>query len=239
MTRLSDNEQITLQLIIKPAKLREASSLSHKILGNENVLEHARGMQLNLFGKFARLLGELVSGLTELTREVHMGTAYGHRDYYNSTSKQKQSQDLSGDRPKRTLSVFELELMDTMHEKVTQPLFEVDLRVLVKSDEAKEHISAMKSALDGFSVPLYQSLRAKIRVPLLNRLRIELATERLPSLSRKGSMVLSASELASLYHFPSNRISKTDNLMASLSRTLTRTRISQAKQTVRHSAWSK
>lgn len=222
MTKLSDNEQVTLQLVATPVRLREASILSHKILGNENILQQVRGKQLSLFGRFSRILSNVTTGMTDLTSEVYMGTTYGYKNYYDSKSKQRQSQvpDTRHDRPSRTLSAFELELMETMHKKVTQPLFQVNLRILVKSSEAKEHIAALKSALDGFSVPPYQSLKAKVRVPVLNGIRQKLANDRLPSFTRRGGMVLAASELASLYHFPSSRISKTDNMITSLSRTL-------------------
>ena len=222
MTKLNDDEQITLQLIARPVQLREASILSHKILGNENILQQVRGKQLSLLGRFSRILSNATTGMTDFTSEVYMGTTYGYKNYYDSKSKQRQSQmpDTRHDRPSRTLSAFELELMETMHKKVTQPLFQVNLRILVKSSEAKEHIAALKSALDGFSVPPYQSLKAKARMPVLNGVRQKLANHRLPSLTRRGGMVLAASELASLYHFPSSRISKTDNMITSLSRTL-------------------
>lgn len=78
----------------------------------------------------------------------------------------------------------------------------------------------MKSALDGYSVPPYQSLRAKASVPLVDKRRHNLAVSRLPSITRQSSIILAASELASLYHFPSGQVSKTDNLITSLSRTL-------------------
>lgn len=222
MTQLTNDEQITIQLVVQPVKLREASVLSHKILGNENILQSVSGGKFTFLGKLSNLLGAAASGMTDLTSEVYMGTTYGYKNYYDSKQKRIQHQVpvTNRDRPSRTLSAFELELMETMHRKVTQPLFHVNLRILVKSNEAKEYITALKSALDGFSVPPYQSLKAKTRVPVLNGLRQRLASERLPSFTKRGGMILAASELASLYHFPSSRISKTDNMITSLSRTL-------------------
>ena len=222
MTMLNDNEEVTLQLIAKPVQLREATMLSHKILGNENILGQIRGKQFSLFGRFSRLLSNTTNGVTDFAGEVYMGTTYGYQNYYNSKSRQHQNQAPNSlrDRPSRTLSAFELEIMETMHKKVTQPLFQVNLRILVRSDQAKEHTSALKSALDGFSVPPYQSLKAKVSMPVLDGIRRRLATRRLPSLTPRGATVLAASELATLYHFPSSRISKTDNMITSLSRTL-------------------
>jgi len=222
MTELEDSERITLQLIATPIRLREAEILSHKILGNENILQEVGGRQLSLLGRFTAIFGKAGSGLTDLVGEVYMGTTSSYKDYSNSKSRaiQQQVRTTNRDRPARTLSAFELELMETMHRKVTQPLFQVDLRVLIKSPDAGAHIAAFKSALDGYSVPPYQSLKAKVRLPFIDSLRRQSAVRRLPSLFRRSTIVLAASELASLYHFPSSQVSKTDNLITSLSPTL-------------------
>lgn len=222
MTKLNDEEEITLQIVAMPVRLREADILSHKILGNENILQQVSGKQLTLLGRFTSIFGKASSGLTDLAGEVYMGTTFGHKEYYNSKSRtvQQQARVTTHDRPARTLSAFELELMETMHQKVTRPLFQVNLRILVKSPEAAAHISALKSALDGYSVPPYQSIKAKTTLPIIDRLRKYNATNRLSSLSRRSSVILASTELASLYHFPSSQVSKTDNLITSLSKTL-------------------
>ena len=222
MTHLSDDEQITLQLVATPVRMREAEILSHKILSNENILQQVGSKQFAGAGKILNVFGKALSGLTDLAGEIYVGTTSGYTDYYRSRSRtvQQQSEVIRTDRPARSLSAFEQELMETMHRKVTQPLFQVNLRILVKSPEASGHITTMKSVLDGYSVPPYQSLKAKAHIPFVDRRRHKLAVDRLPSLMRKSSIILAASELASLYHFPSSQISKTDNLVSSLSKTL-------------------
>lgn len=222
MTELSDDEQITLQLIATPIRSREAEILSHKILGNENILQEVGGKQFSSLGRITGIFGKIGSGLTDLVGEVYMGTTTSYNSHHSSRVRdvQQQARITKHDRPARTLSAFELELMETMHRKVTQPLFRVNLRVLVKSSEADTHVQALKSALDGYSVPPYQSLKAKIYFPFLDELLYRAAVRRLPSLRHRASIVLAASELASLYHFPSSQVSKTDNLITSLSPTL-------------------
>ena len=222
MTRLNDDEEIILQLVATPTHLREAEILSHKILGNENILKYISGKKLSMFGKLANLFGKISSGATDFVSEVHASMTTSQRNYYNSktTSPRQQIRVPRDDRPARMLSAFELELMETMHQKVTRPLFRVNLRVMVNSPEPKRHIAALKSALDGFSTPPYQSLKAKYRLPTLNNLLTHTATKRLPSLHKNNSIILASSELASLFHFPSSYHSKTDNLITSLSRTL-------------------
>lgn len=222
MTKLGNDEEISLQIVATPVRLREADILSHKILGNENILQQVSGKQLTLLGRFTNIFGKASSGLTDLAGEVYMGTTFGHKDYYNSKSRtvQQQARITTHDRPARTLSAFELELMETMHQKVTRPLFQVNLRVLVKSPDAKQHIIALRSALDGYSVPPYQSIKARLSLPIIDKMRQRNAIGRLPSLLRRSSMILASTELASLYHFPSSQVSKTDNLITSLSKTL-------------------
>ena len=222
MTHLSDDEQITLQLVATPVRMREAEILSHRILGNENILSQVGGKQFAGVGKILNMFGKASSGMTDLASEIYGGTMSGYSDYYRSKSRtvQQQAGVVRSDRPARSLSAFEQELMETMHRKVTQPLFQVNLRILVRSTEVSSHISSMKSALDGYSVPPYQSLKAKTRMPLVDQRRHNLAVSRLPSITKRASIILAASELASLYHFPSSNVSKTDNLITSLSRTL-------------------
>lgn len=222
MTRLNDDEEIILQLVATPTRLREAEILSHKILGNENILKYVSGKKLSMFGKLASLFGKISSGATDLVSEVHASMTTNQRNYYNSktTSPRQQIRVPRDDRPARMLSAFELELMGTMHQKVTRPLFRVNLHVMVNSPEPKRHIAALKSALDGFSTPPYQSLKAKYRLSILNNLLTRAATKRLPSLRKNSSIILASSEFASLFHFPSSYHSKTDNLITSLSRTL-------------------
>lgn len=222
MTKLTDDEEITLQIIAIPVKLREAAILSHRILGNENILQEVGSKKIPFVSALGSVFGKVAMNATDLTSEVYMGTTYGYKNYYDSKTRntQQQAKITNHDRPSRTLSAFELELMETMHRKVTSPLFRVDLRILVRSPSASEHIAAFKSALDGYSVPPYQSLKTKLSLPLLNAHRQKIADRRLPSLLRRSSIILASTELASLFHFPPSNISQTDNLITSLSRTL-------------------
>lgn len=222
MTKLADNEEITLQIVAYPTRLREAEILSHRILGNENILQQVGMKKIPIIGALGNLLGKAAMSATDLTGEIYMGTTYGYQNYYGSKTRsaQQQAKVTNHDRPARTLSAFELELMETMHRKVTHPLFQVNLRILIKSPDAHEHVAAFKSALDGYSVPPYQSLRAKINLPALMSIRRCNAMNRVPALFRHSSMVLASTELANLYHFPASRVGRTDNLISSLSRTL-------------------
>ena len=221
MTKLNDGEQITVQLVISPVKLRETSALARKILSNEDILSTVGARHLIWLQRISDLINGAIWAAVDLTTEVYHGTA--SRAYTTRTDDRDrafQMQVSKRQRPARTLSALELELMESMHHKVTQPLFQVNLRILTAGPNAKDHIQTIRSTLDGYSVPLYQSLKAKMRLPIIHKHRHKLADGRLPVLSRRGSLILSASEIASLYHFPSSKISQTDNLIMSLSKTL-------------------
>lgn len=220
MTQLSSNEQLAMQLVITPVRLTEAARLSRRILGNEDILQHVSRNKLSNIGKVSGVMNSALLAATDTIGEVHSGSTSSY--YKNKSSKDAsfQAQVQKRQRPARTLSAFELEVMESMHQKVTQPLFQVSLRLLVTSPHATERLTALRSALDGYSVPPYQALRAKSRMPLINWYRQQLAIKRYPSWSKRHALVLSAGEVASLYHFPSSRISRTDNLVTSLSRTL-------------------
>lgn len=220
MTQLSSEEQLTMQLVITPVKLNEATRLSRRILGNEDILNRVSRGKLSKMTKVSDALNSTLIAATDTIGEVHSGSTSSY--YKNKSTKDAsfQAQVQKRQRPARTLSAFELEVMESMHQKVTQPLFQASLRLLVTSPDAPERLTALRSALDGYSVPPYQALQIKPQIPLIRSFRQQLAAKRYPSWFKKHALILSAGEVASLYHFPSSRISRTDNLVTSLSRTL-------------------
>lgn len=221
MTKLDEGEMITMQIILTPLNLPEARRLAKRFLSNEDILRRVQQGKLSFISKLFEGLSSVAAGVAELTGEFYSGTTYGHRQNKSfNKDAQYQSQVMKGQRPARTLSTFELELMESMHQKLTKPLFSVNLRIMVAGNSSKEHVASLRTALDAYSVPPYQELRPKIWLPFTTRYRHGLAEGRLPSLRRNQGLILSSAEVASLYHFPPSRISKTDNLITSLSKTL-------------------
>lgn len=221
MTKLDKDDYVALQLVLSPIKLREASKLARKILSNEDILSIVSSNNFIWLQRITDILNKLAFGAVDLTSEVYNHSASSvytvHTDKQDISFK---SQVAKRQRPARTLSSFEQELMQSMHQKVTQPLFRVSLRILTTGDKSNSYTHTIRTALDGYSVPMYQSLKAKKRLPIIKKYRQSLADKRLPSLWRNGSIILSTNEIASLYHFPSSRLSRTDNLITSLSKTL-------------------
>jgi hypothetical protein len=222
MTNLKPGETMAFQLVGKPIKTREAATILQRIIRNENVL--AQGSSHSL---------PVVSGLLTVINMVLLGTVEAIGSIWHAPSKHSVSmaQRLSYERqqiakqvkPARTLSSTEQQLVDTMRAKVSQPLFSVSIRTMVIMDDpkaAQSRAASMRSSLESYSVPGYQALRSKLSPSFMQRYRRFVFQKRLPALFRRSSPILSASEVASLYHFPTNGDTKTDNLVTSLSRTL-------------------
>ena len=221
MTKLSDDTRVAVQLVVMPIRLRETSAVAHKMLRQEDVLARAKHGNQAWAYTLANGMNKILWGMTDMVGEAYNGTAYSN---YSTRAAQQdashQSQVLKGQRPARLLSSIEQELMQTMHAKSMQSHFQVGLRILASGSDAAQTSQAIRAALGGYSVPLYQSLKAKSRLSLFIHQRRKLANLRLPTLSRRHGLVLSSAELAGLYHFPSRHTSHTDNLAMSLSRTL-------------------
>jgi hypothetical protein len=220
MTKLSENEQLTMQIVLLPVKLKDAAKYSGKIMQNEDMLHHVSKSRFSFLSSASNVLSGAMLSATDTIGEVYNGSTSSYYASKSSKDATFQQQVQKRQRPARTLSAFELELMETMHQKVTQPLFQVNLRIMASSDSSKKQLATLRSALDGYGSPPYQSLETKTRLPILNFYRKHLADKRLPSVFKSHALILSAAEVSSLFHFPSNRISRTDNLITSLSRTL-------------------
>ncbi len=226
MTNLTADEQMRVQIVVTPVRLKEATALARRILGNEDLLARLNTKKLPFSIGVGKFISDGLFAITDGIGEVYHGPT--KQSAYNSSSSSARSryeklQVSTRQRPARTLSAFELELMETMHIKLNQPLFRVSIRVGVKMDspdEARARLAAIKNSLQAYSVPSYQALHAKLNNPFVRKLRGFAFSRRLPALFARHSIVLSASELASIYHFPLGNTAQTDNLITSLSRTL-------------------
>ena len=81
MTKLMDDEEITLQIVAYPTRLREAEILSHRILGNENILQQVGSKKIPILGTLGNLFGKAAMVATDFTSEVCMGTTCGNKTY--------------------------------------------------------------------------------------------------------------------------------------------------------------
>ncbi|MGD8373941.1 MAG: type IV secretion system DNA-binding domain-containing protein [Candidatus Woesebacteria bacterium] len=120
---------------------------------------------------------------------------------------------------------YEQELGKAIKQKLDQQLFEISMRVLIASQDASENqtrINAITSSFDTFS-STYQRIETRSCLPFINTADRWIARFRNRSLLRHiftQQTILSASELADLYHFPNTDLTKTEGLVKSRSREL-------------------
>ncbi len=221
MTKLEDNELMSLQVVATPVRVHQAEALREKILHNEDLLAKLSGKSSSLPAVTTGINSALF-GLTDIVSGAYHGPS---KAQYQSAQRdlEYKKQVAKNIKPVRTLSYFEHELVESVHRKLGQPLFHTEVRVLLACDtkqEVKKRRKSVESALSLFTVPKYQNLRVIRTHYSLARSYVRYAfTKRLPSQLR-ASNIFSASELSSLFHFPHSVTAKTENVVKSLSRTL-------------------
>ncbi len=221
MTKLSPSELMSLQLVVTPVRLREADELRNKILNNEDLLPKL-GHPKNHLPVITNGINTALFGIVDAIGDGYHGVSK-NQHYGSQKDLEYEKQVAKRIKPVRTLSYFEHELVESIHNKLSQPLFRVDIRVLLACDSKQELRSrkrSIQSAFSLFSVPKYQGFKMRrARYGLLKRKQQLAFMHRLPSLMRSPN-TLAASELSSLYHFPHSVTAKTENVVKSLSRTL-------------------
>jgi hypothetical protein len=228
MTKLDDGEDMRLQLIVSPAHVKDSADLVRQALNNEDLLMHLSRKHASPFPKIAYGINTVGFGVLDAVATVTSpSTLTSKSSGYGSSSSQRQAYDrlqvYKRQKPARQLSNFEQEVIGSVYAKVSEPLFRISIRAYVAMNseaETKERISAISSSLESYAVPSYQSLKRKARLPYTGRYRRFAYKRKLPNLVHGSSNILSASEIASLYHFPIQETTRTDNLITSLSHTL-------------------
>ena len=223
MTKLNDGEYITFQVLAKPVNIKSARSLNNKIMTNDDLQTSLGNSHAAMLFKITSFINNLLFGIVDLfTTSYHSSS----QNSYRSDQKELEYRDQVARRlkPARTLSFFEQELVESIHHKLEQPLFRVDIRLLVYVTNKQKLMVRkmnMESALNVYSVEKNQKLRLrKAKFHTLSAYSRFLFMRRMPSFFKSHSNVFSASEIASLYHFPNSNSAKTENVVKSLSKSL-------------------
>lgn len=221
MTKLAEGDQMTIQFAISPVRVREASTLSKHLLNNEELLLQIGKRKAKGFGLILGGISSLLFSVLDAVGEMITPT----RGYASSPDLQHRQQVASKIKPARTLSSLEQQLADSVHSKLSQPIFKTDIRVELKvagAQDRKRRQKSVQSAFNAYVTPGYQSIKAQCNFFANSKLALRKAAfkHRLPSFFTKSSSLFSASELASLYHFPDQASSQTENVVTSLSKTL-------------------
>ncbi len=223
MTKLKPAEYMSYQLVLSPVKSDEANIIANKALGNEDLLAHLSGQTTSrthkLFNSLNSILFAFLDGITSVW---HGSSDSSHHS--SDRDAHEKMQVAKRIKPARTLSSFEQSLVESINDKIQQPLFKVNIRALVSVEtkqDAKQRLKAVKGAIASYKVPKYQSLKPIKQYfgALSYNFRLFLFTRRITS-PLSTECLLSSSEVAALYHFPHSTTTKTENIAKSLSRTL-------------------
>lgn len=215
MTKLNEDELIAYQVVFTPERVRAADSIRGKILKNDSFMPDNKSRSWT--NPLLDLLNKALFSIADTLSTVYHGPSnYDHMGAQRDLEYKKQvAKDI---KPVRSLSYFEHELVETISQKLSRPLFRTSIRIYIVSSTKKDlvkHKKSLSSAISLFTVPKYQSLKLKRRTIPSSALRL-LYKARMST----SKMYLSANELAGLYHFPNSDSAKTENVMKSLSKTL-------------------
>lgn len=226
MTKLSPGDLVSFQLVISPTTNGETNYIANLIRKNGDVLKYLNKVRIPAVLVPVQLILKLATKLT-ISLLTNGGQAFAR--LLNGDSKpalaldnfqyQQQLQSLQNLKPERVISTFEQETIQSVQQKIDQPLFEATVRAMVVVSSKKDlgdRVRGMNSSLSSFSIPRYQQLKKRWNFPsfLIDPLRELAFRKRVLSLSNKSPNLLSVSEIASLYHFPT---SKTEDVVKSFS----------------------
>ena len=213
MTQLEGDQRISYQLIIRPKAVKEIPELQRRIIRNEelsSILVNKRSVRS---AQVLNIVSKLLMGITDLiTDGIHGPTHYSN--YRKMRTIENNTLINSRQKPARQLSNFETELIDSINSKISQPQYEVSIRVILSNffgSELKQRIDNFESAIKIYGVSGYQDFKK-------NKLNgsSDLTSRR----SSKFVNIFSLSEIASLYHFPHSSGGKTENVINVISKTL-------------------
>lgn len=226
MTKLGVKELMSFQVLVSPVELRSAKTLLGRIQNNEDVLLRLKGKSLrpSLTTVFT-IINTILFGILGMVTEGFHGSSKTSTSYRSVERElEYKKQVAKGIKPARTLSYFEHEVVESLNQKLSQPLFRVSIRVLIQVDttvDFKARKIGIVSALNIYGEPRKQQLvLRKLKHHFMSRYSSFSFRYRLPVLLAQHSSVFSASEIASLYHFPHSMSAKTENVVKSLSKTL-------------------
>lgn len=213
MTKLKPGERVTVQLILAPhysywtnRLRRKIRSQGYAVLGNR-IIYFIRNQSYKIWIVTA-IFGLITNDLkatTSLLLVLLVVSAFVNR----------------GNVPE--LSPTEQDIFADVSSKLEQPLFRTDIRIMV-STESSDRFHELASGVTSSLAPLHSPVQG-LYVPrfysdgLGHKIGGFKFRHRMPSFFVFDSNILSASELASIYHFPFGTI-KTEGMARTHSRTL-------------------
>jgi hypothetical protein len=220
MTKLSAEELISMQLVITPISRSTHRGTIKKINNIENKIQNKQALSSylssNIWQKLFAIPWAIFKWLLkafELTVKLLLSlvTAAWDTDGNSTPIFDKESQVVVID---NIHNPYDQQFQNEVKEKLDQPLFEASMRLLVRAESKKQY----RERLSGFlsSLGLFSSTYQSFAIRYFNILRIiqppsKAFTSR--QIAYASNPVLSLSELASIFHFPTNEATKTEDLL--------------------------
>jgi len=228
MTKLYYDELISLQLVLNPVDKHSNKRIVRKAQTILNHHWHGRDISRHLhesgFEKyplfFLHLTGDVcyyTLRLASFTLDFVLSIVLNTKSAAEYALKQKEKK-LFIPTPAQQL------LFTQVQEKLSQPLFETSMRLFIMTNDAKDathRIQGLSASLSTFDNPGYQGIRAKRQLFLsmtpwfirkyLGVLSLYQFANRVLSFS--NTIVLSITELSSIYHLPYTNTTKTEDLV--------------------------
>ena len=210
LTRLKADEEVAIQLVVKPYSSNRISRIYNRLLkdGRTNI---GGGAKYYLLAYSWVWIPAVITGyiFSSWIIGLDMAIFIWVVGFFTNND------------PPQPLTQAEEKLYGDVIEKLDQPLAKVDMRLSVVSESSQDIVDDFQGSLKVLDRPGFQSIERSrsISHPKWQEYLQKQFTQRLSSVITRNSMVLSASELASLYHFPYGDM-KTEGMVRSHSKTL-------------------
>jgi Helicase HerA, central domain len=221
MSQLEPGELMAFQLVVSPADVKGAARLGDRLLRSAVMTNELEAGQSRGTGRLLAAVNEGLFTLMDGVGEMVSGPSYRNRRSVGQFSRQSDIQA----RPARILSPLEQDLSESVYQKLSEQLYRVNIRSLVVTENRPRSHSKSRDvyqALAAYRQPRYQGLKrsSALLMSILPGFSTWQYRHRLPAILYSHGCILSAGEIASLYHFPHPSTAKTDAVNTSLSKTL-------------------
>jgi len=210
MTSLEDDEELSLQMVVRPYSSRSVSRIYNKIIKNGRA---PIGTGIRYYLISYAWVWVPSAAIAFLTTNLALGLMAGIIIWVIALFSNSEA---------RPLTITEEKLYSDVIAKLDQPLARVSMRLSVHSPKrTSELVDDFQSSLKSLDRTGIQSIvRSKgINYPKWQKYLHRQYAERLSSIVTRNALILSASELAAIYHFPYGVI-HTEGMVRSHSKTL-------------------
>ena len=225
MTHLEPNELMAFQLVLSPTSARRARKIHARMLHNRERMD-ALGRPhhgASIGGAIVRGINSSLFAVTDAIGETYHGPSQQVQQSRSKTSDHYQQAAL-GIKPHRSMGSLEEALAREVSDKLEQQKFRTNIRALIVSDNPDSIRAKTHDIRKSFNVytTSRQALLSRSNIPYRIRgaHRQFMFGHRLPGLFDRTSCLLSVSEVASIYHFPSSKVVQNGDVSTALSKSL-------------------